>query len=630
VLPEAVARSIAAGEVIERPHSVVRELLDNSIDAGATNIRVELERGGLERVRVVDDGVGMAPDDLRICWKPHATSKVRSQEDLEHVATLGFRGEALSSIAQVARLEIRAAGAHGPGHRLLVETGEEREFSADQCPPGTVVDVQRLFHAMPARKRFLKSPGAESSLCRAVLIEKALPHTSVSFRLIVDGALRLFLPADQLRNRVSAAFDELRPDLLYEARDERPESSVTALIADPSFARNDRKRMQVFVNRRAIREFGFIQAVEYALGDLFPGGRKPVAFVFMEVEPSLVDFNVHPAKREARFRSLDRLRHQLVALLRDGVPRPFGATTEASTSNTSRSGGSASESAHNSPNSPDSALGVTPQRGRSSHAPYSSAAPSSRCWGSKPDVTEPNGGRPSSGISGARYLADFDLISEAPAERPAGERTGTQAPGMSGTGERKTASPVSGDERTSTGEERFRFYGTLFGLFLLCSYDDALYIIDQHAAHERILYNRFTAGSPSQPLLVPIHVDLDPIQRRQVHEHRSELTRYGINIEHAGPESVQITAVPQVFRGTERTIVEALTNLKMESGELARDLFASVSCRAAVMDGDYLDDALAGNLALEALQLPVPRCPHGRPVWHRIARDELFRLMQRM
>src|SRR5208337_3846374 len=249
-------RKIAAGEVIDRPFSIVRELLDNAIDAGAEAIDVHLEAGGLSRVRVVDDGAGMPPDDLALCWQPHATSKIETEDDLLRVTSLGFRGEALSSIAVCSCLEVvSCTGGTEPAHRLGVRGGRQVNMEACQGRKGTVVDVTELFYNYPARKKFLRSVSAESGLCRAVFIDRAVAHPGIAFRLFIDNEMKLSLPAAQPIDRIGLAYGQLLDSrMLGTAGVEGGAFSVRIIAGRPELRRRDRKLLQCFVNGRRVSE----------------------------------------------------------------------------------------------------------------------------------------------------------------------------------------------------------------------------------------------------------------------------------------------------------------------------------------------------------------------------------------
>jgi DNA mismatch repair protein MutL len=273
ILRDEVSRKIAAGEVIDRPHSIVRELLDNAIDSGAASIDVFLEAGGLSRVRVVDDGAGMGREDLEVCWKAHATSKIESEDDLLRISTLGFRGEALSSIAVCSRLSIVSSqSADEPACRLEVRGGALQALELSQGKKGTVVDVAELFYNFPARKKFLKSASAESSLCRSVFTDRAISHPSIAFRLFADGEAKLTLPATSPEDRVSLCYaGQLDSRMLAASTSEGRGFRVYVIAGTPELRRRDRKLIQIFVNRRRVSEYSLMQAVEYGFAGFMPG-----------------------------------------------------------------------------------------------------------------------------------------------------------------------------------------------------------------------------------------------------------------------------------------------------------------------------------------------------------------------
>ena len=319
-----VAARIAAGEVIERPFSIVRELIDNALDAGASEIDVQLHSGGLGQVEVHDNGHGIARSDLERTAVRHATSKISDERDLLRVTTLGFRGEALASIAACARLEVVTRTRSAATASRLIADSRERHVSGAAAAPGTRIRVTRLFADLPARRRFLRRPGTETTMCRRTVLEKALAHPRVAFRLSVDGAMDTVLAAAEPRLRVADVLGSpVLPDDLFEGQRDFGEFRVTVIGARPELARRDRSRLMVFVNRRRIQQFGLAQAVEYGYGAIVPGGSHPVACLFVEIAPHLVDFNVHPAKREARFRNLAPLHQAVVQVAQQAAVR-FG------------------------------------------------------------------------------------------------------------------------------------------------------------------------------------------------------------------------------------------------------------------------------------------------------------------
>jgi len=308
LLSKETASKIAAGEVIELPASVVRELLDNSIDAGASQIIVEIEEGGISSIRVSDDGCGMTREDLELCTHTHSTSKIEEAEDLLHLRSLGFRGEALSSVQAVSSLEITSTREGPAAWKLSLG-----KISPARLNKGTTVEVKNLFENFPARKKFLKRPQYEAAQCRQTFVEKALPHYNIEMRYIADGINKLILPAhSSLKERCLAAMSLKKPEeLFYEINQEGDGFSFKAVLGSPAVVRSDKRNIYIFVNGRRINEYGLVQAVCYASEGYFPNGGFPAAFVFLNVDPERVDFNIHPAKREAKFEDYKEIHHSL-------------------------------------------------------------------------------------------------------------------------------------------------------------------------------------------------------------------------------------------------------------------------------------------------------------------------------
>jgi DNA mismatch repair protein MutL len=564
ILREEVSRKIAAGEVIDRPLAVVRELLDNALDAGARNVEVHLEGGGLERIRVTDDGSGMSRQDLELAAQRHATSKIEHEDDLTRTTTLGFRGEALASIAACARLTLTSlpAGAggtagEGPGaYRLLIEGGRRRALEPVAGVRGTTVDVADLFFNLPARKRFLKSPAAESLGCRQAFLEKALPHPQVAFRLFVEGQLRLFLPAQGPRERVAAA---MGLDLQHLHLGEGKTTGAQALIVAgrPELARRDRKLLHLYVNRRRISDWSLLQAAEYAFGEYVPGGSHPVAFLFLEVDPALVDFNIHPAKKEARFRNLAELRQLAIGTLHS-LLAGFGL----------RAGAGAGAAAE----------GPAP-------------AGSGMGWAFAPEQPAP-------------FL---------PGQPLGGEPSSMTA----------SAAPAAADAGAAV-----HYRGQLFRLFLLVERGDSLFLVDQHAAHERLLFEELKGRRlAAQELLLPVR--LEGMGEEQVRRSSGSWVRLGIRVERGDDGVYWIAALPEELLCVEEELAEALREGSATPEELEHRVFSLAACRTAVKDGQELDPRAAGELARRALALDNARCPHGRPIWMEIRRADLLRAVAR-
>ncbi|MDR2444894.1 MAG: DNA mismatch repair endonuclease MutL [Spirochaetaceae bacterium] len=586
------ARKIAAGEVIDRPASLVREFIDNAIDAGAVNIDVSIEQGGIACTEVSDDGGGMSRDDIALCCLTHATSKIRSLADLDRLSTLGFRGEALAAAAAVARLEIVSSTDGTKAWRLLAgpacgdTSPETYRPEPARRTRGSSVRAKNLFDTMPARKRFLKREGSEAGLCKQTFIDKALPFPNISFRFLQDGKLKLFLPAidgsgatAQFKKRFAAAvMDGGDERFLHEIAASGKDFSVKIVIGGPELYRNDRRGQYIFANGRRINDFSLMQALEYGSQGCFPNGLHPVGAIFLEVDPSRADFNIHPAKREARFADSSAIHHEISSALRSFFRhlnlnrQPPPLRQEAFSFEASGRGGG-------------------DFRGR----PEAGGAELERILGGEYDFTPPLG----CGRDGG--LLDPEDSDDSPA----------------GCG---AAAEVSS----------LRYAGHVFGLFILVEDGERLYIIDQHAAHERILYDRFLSEPIArQDLLVPItFLTESGADDDFLASHKEELAKLGVIVE-GGQGSWRVEALPALWRLGDGETVDAILGLRAAGESIAERWAATLACHGAVRDGDYLDGETALALAEAALALPIQRCPHGRPILTEIRRNELFRAVHR-
>ncbi len=555
ILPEDVSRKIAAGEVIDRPLSIVRELLDNALDAGAGAIDVHLRSGGLEGIRVVDDGTGMDRDDLGRCWLPHATSKIESEEDLLRVTSLGFRGEALSSVATAARLEIVSCTPGGVPHRLVVRGGRQEALEPFQGRPGTLVDVTELFFNYPARKRFLRSPSAEAGLCRAIFLDRASAFPSVAFRLYGDETLRQSLPAADPVQRIALCHD-IDPQLLGTAEVRGQGFVVRLVAAAPEGRRSDRRLVQAFVNGRRVQEYSLVQAVEFGFQGYLPGGFHPVAFVFVDIDPSLVDFNIHPAKKEVRFRTLPEVHRAVVS-----AARTFLA-------------------------------------GRSSTVVFRDGPPTA------------TGGPGRLGPAGLPF--DADRRASAP---PAAWPLPSPLPAA--------AAPLAGDG--------LRYLGQAFGVFLVCELPDRLLLVDQHAAHERLVFERLRQERPAvQELLFPLAFDASADEDARLAVRADALAEIGIAVRRSGTRTWEVTGLAAgLVPLPADALVDALRAACGSETEWRDGVLRTAACRLALKEGDPVDAVTAVELVRGALALENPRCPHGRPLWHEIGRERLYQAVDR-
>ncbi len=607
VLTEETARQIAAGEVIDRPYSIIRELLDNAIDAGARAVRVEIVKGGLERIRVIDDGAGMDEEDLRLCTVRHATSKIAHHEDLTRVRTLGFRGEALASIGACSALSITSRRPDRPAaHRAAVRFGRTGPVAPSAGVPGTTVDVSSLFFELPARRRFLKSRGAETALCRRTLIEKALPHAEVGFEFAVDGRTALRLPAASPVDRAAAAAGLDAADFTC-LRGGGDGVQVTAVAARPERARRDRTGIHVYLNRRRIHDFGLSQAVEYGYGEFLPGGQHPVAFLFVEIDPELVDFNVHPAKREARLRRPGDLHRAISSTLQREVRRwrsPADGGAPDADFYRNRTG--------------------APRRAVLAEAPPAASGAASAHAASAPAGSAHAGHMDVAAGDAAPTLPDV-----APALPPLAPRRAAAAPAApEGDPPPRAAAgtaPGAWRGRAPDADARVRYLGQAFQLFLVAEVGDRLYFVDQHAAHERVLYERLRAGAiDRQQLIAGPTVELSPEQETELRGFLPDLERCGFRLQAETGGRYRITEIPAAAARLPADHLCRFVRLCAGTPEdWDRDVYSGLACRLAIKEGEVIDDRSGQRLLERSFRIDPQRCPHGRPLWFEISRAAL-------
>jgi len=604
ILSPEEAKKIAAGEVIDRPAALVREFIDNALDSGATAIELSIEGGGISKVEVIDNGSGMSKEDLALCVKTHATSKIQSLDDLSRITTLGFRGEALAAAAaSLARLEI-VTSVDGREAWLLETGADGAKLTQTRRNRGTSVRAFGLFDAIPARKRFLKRETGEAMLCRQIFLEKALAFPGVSFRFVPDQKLKLQL----LPRAGEGALQKRFGDAILSANERGFLHTVetagrgfraAALFGGPELYRRDRKQQYIFANRRRIQDFGLMQALEYGLAGFFPNDSHPVGAVFVEVDPALADFNIHPAKREVRFADAGAIHHGITSALRNYVNgAELGALR--GTAENAASGYSLRDS-------PDRYGGACGAR-NTLELSFDSAG-------------------------GSRALAMEALLERHSDFVPLPFRGVTSA-GTEGSLAAEPEPPY-GTPTEGTGH-RVRLVGRVFDLFILVERGDRLYIIDQHAAHERILYNRFlSAPAVSQELLVAVpFTTADEGEDKFLQAKKDELLRLGVTLENEGGGSWRIEALPAGWGKTDDAVEEILS-LRTAGENLAERWAARLACRAAIKDGGFLDDNATLALAETVLALAdktgiLPRCPHGRPLWTELSREDLFRAVRRV
>ena len=589
LLPPEIASQIAAGEVVERPASVVKELLENAIDAQASQISVRVEGAGQRLVEVADDGVGISAEELELAVSRHATSKLETTEDLFRIRTLGFRGEALASIGSVARMTLtsRPVGA-GVGRRIRVEGGKIYSPEPVGAPVGTVVSVEDLFYNVPARRKFLKHEITERRQIDALVTRYALAYAHIRFHLVQEGRTSLQTSGNGNRREVLAAL--YGPDtarLMLEVQAEENSLTITGFISPPSLTRSNRRELTFFVNGRPVLDAALSSAVLQAYHTLLMVGRFPLGILFIELPPDAVDVNVHPTKAEVRFRDPNRV----FTGLQRAVRRVLLA-----------------------------------------HTPVPEVGDISFQWSQAQAAT----------VSRRTYGPAWDMAGEkTPQEHPreadllGANGTQTMAPPM----RRGELSGSMLPEQGRMATPILRLVGQIAATYLVAEGPDGLYLIDQHAAHERVLFERMSMEHQSgdkkivsQALLAPVSVELPPAGARLLEEQLPILNQLGFQVEHFGPGAFLVRAIPALLAGMDpaaalKALVEDFeedeTPLKAE--EEAR-IIGRVCKRAAVKAGQVLSPAEQRALLADLEACSSPRtCPHGRPTMIHISVDLLER-----
>jgi len=633
ILPDAVANKIAAGEVVERPASVVKELLENSLDAGARSIRIEVEQGGRRLIRIVDDGCGMMRDDAMLAFERHATSKLADVRDLLAISTLGFRGEALPSIAAVSRLELITKTAGEPvGTRVEIAGGKLLGCDDVAAAVGTAISVRDLFYNVPARKKFLRSEQTELAHIASLVTHHALAHPEVSFELRHEGRPLLETPAVATPGeRAFQIFGSQTFSALMELAErtatlEAPAAEgqdrgrrsyrLKGFLSRPELYKLNRNSLYIFVNRRPVRDRLILHAVVAAYRNILPAGAYPVALLFLECDFEEVDVNVHPSKTEVRFRHAgfvhdfirDALRAQLTA------SRPVSSVPAA----------------------------VFQPAQPAAELPFSDFTQAIENDRSAEELTAPAGEETPEitlrSPAGPAPRLDFGPGSVDLKETP--DRLRLKVPDTHGPLPEGAWQP---EAPNLSALKQLRPLGQLHHSFIVAAGADGLWIIDQHVAHERILFERLLreragAGVERQQLLLPIVLELTPAQMADFERIASELAASGFDIEPFGARALAVKAAPAALSAAdlEKVLYEILEIAESELRRLSVEelrlaVAASVACRAAIKSNMPLEPAKMEWLlrALADTECPMS-CPHGRPIALRYATRDILKSFHRI
>jgi len=604
-LPALLINQIAAGEVIERPASVVKELVENALDAGATRIVVELERGGIELIRVSDDGRGIAEAQLPLALAQHATSKIAESSDLDGIGTLGFRGEALASIASVSRMSVRSRTAERSGAaEIRCEGGEPTAVRPASGPIGTCVTVRNLFFNTPARRKFLRTPGTEQARCRDWLQDLALARPAVGFTLACDGRKVLELAPDQgpRRRALELLGRELDGQLLEATLDEHDDSrgvTIWGLVGLPSIARATAKAQHVFINGRAVRDRTIQHAIREAYRGLIEPGRHPTAVLMLEMDPTSVDVNVHPAKLEVRFRDQSMVHSAVLRAVREALRR------EDLTPRVPERGPSPGD------------LAILPVSAESRGAP---SVPVDRFveyfQRQAPDAIE-----------------RLDLGELREALRESEDERG--ASGQGGVG--RADAPMLDVSPSSRALQ-------VHNQYLVTQDGQGLLIVDQHALHERIMFERLlervnTQSLERQRLLTPAVVETPAERVARLEDLGELLGTIGVSVEPLGPRTLGVQEFPTLLfdRGVDPAafvadLLELLDaeSISPQSEEALHEVLDMMACKAAIRAGDALEDSEIAELLGQRERVErSSNCPHGRPTSIRLTIQQLDRMFGR-
>lgn len=631
VLDEVTANQIAAGEVVERPVNAVKELVENAVDAGASSIEVEIADGGMTYIRVTDDGCGMTEEDAKLSVIRHATSKISSVDNIYHIASLGFRGEALPSIASVSRTTITTRRHEDvEGTALEMTGGEITEVKPAGAPAGTTVEVRDLFYNVPARKKFLKSERTESSRINSMVGKLSLANPDIAFRLINNGRTVIETPGNgRLVDVISALYGTKTAGEMLPVEEEGENIALEGLISKPSLLKSSRQYQTIIINRRVVESAVVSKAVDNAYHSLLPKNGYPLMVLSFQVPPESIDVNVHPQKREIKFSD----EQTVFRLVYHGV---LGTLTSQSTADTI-----AREMIHDPGHEVVEEKDFKPGSIRVEDKPLG-----------KPDIglseeTRPktSWGEPAPSYEGRQEkTGSYTVEKRTPAFTPDMEKKELFTDHSVFEDYRKEeprredlkAEPLFEEEKQ---EDPVIPLGQVSDCFILCQHGKDLLIIDQHAAHERVRYDHLAEraeGIPVQEILIPylIHVDIGDVDL--LADHKGDIERLGITFEQAGPDVIRITGAPEDLSAAEMErvvgdIVKAYHEKDVPSPETMRHrMMAYAACRGAIKRGDSLNIRQMKELIHDLFHTSRPFvCPHGRPTIVKFTPGELGRLFKR-
>lgn len=635
VLPDQLISQIAAGEVVERPASVVKELLENALDAGAQALQIKLEEGGVRRIAITDDGGGMSAEQLPLALTRHATSKIRTLDELESVLTLGFRGEALASIASVAQLTLSSRQTDAP-HATAID-GNTGALTPAAGPVGTTVDVRDLYFNTPARRKFLKTEQTEFGHCMDVIRRSALARPDVGFSILHNNRAVEHWNASDAATRVSRVLGNDFADAHLALDEGAAELRLSGFVGLPTASRGRADQQFFFVNGRFVRDKLLTHAVRAAYEDVLHGDRYPAYVLYFELPPQLVDVNVHPSKIEVRFRDARSVHQFVFHAVQRALARAAGSGGATHAAHLSEGGGLAAGPGASGGGSGSGFMGARPGAGF--------GTPGGSSW--NPRMQQGS-------LPMAQPLSVYDNLfgrAAPPAPRPYGQPGVTDAPsppyGTAGAApdggpEALPASAGAAPDAMSLEHPLGFALGQLHGIYILSQNAHGLVLVDMHAAHERILYERFKQALversvPVQPLLIPVTFFADPVEIGTTEEHQETLTALGFDLAAVSPTTLAVRAIPALLDGADAQALAraVLADLRQYGGsrvltERQHELLGTLACHTAVRANRRLTHEEMNALLrqMEATER-ADQCNHGRPTWYQLTLGDLDKLFMR-
>ena len=646
VLDFEIANLIAAGEVVERPSSVLKELIENSIDSGATNIVAEIKRGGVALIRVSDNGCGMDRDDLPVAIKRHATSKIRQREDLESIMTLGFRGEALAAISSVSAVTIITKTAEAAeGSMLVSEGGKILDISEVGCSTGTTVVVENLFFNVPARRKFLKKDSTEAMNCAALVEKVALSRPDISIQLLVDGNERFNTPGDNnLLNTIYAVYGKDFASKLIEADGEANGIHVHGYIGRSDNVRKNRNYQNIFINGRYVKSLTAMAAIEKAYTSYIAHEAFPTCVLFLDMNPTMVDVNVHPAKLEVKFANeqpvFEAVYYTVKRAIEDHEYRPEMELSKGRAGERSAIG--AFVPIGEDTKGKQMTIPATERPSYSSPISAKSAAPISR---PAIDYSKPLKVSSGAGSGFAPKDTPAAMSPKSSVELLQRYSKATINEDYIPAEPKKTTEIPLPEIRVEESEPEYKYIGEAFNCYLLVEYEGAMLVIDKHAAHERVLFEELKEITErdgrvaSQGLMLPITVIISPDELACAEEYREELSLVGFDFDLLDGH-VNLTAIPSSIGSMEAEslfikmvddIIDGKGNPEITEKIRREQALYQIACKAAIKGGRVYDKSVHEWIIKKVLSLPdVIVCPHGRPIAYKLTKTELDRQFDRI